>query len=277
MPIFGLNLFKQVPSTFAPTDRIAVTPEYTVGPGDQLLVRGWGQIDLNVSPVVDRAGAVYIPQVGQLNVAGLRFAQVQDYLKAAIGKVYRNFDLSVNMGQLRSMQVFVMGHARRPGAYTISSLSTLVNAIFVSGGPDSHGSMRRIRLTRLDKVVQEFDLYDLLLSGDKSRDVRLLAGDVIYIPPVGPQVAVAGSVNTPAIYEVKDGSSLASALELAGGLTPVAAKRKAVIERIENSSRHVVEVSLERSRLSCGEATERRRGHHPGDRSTVREHGHATR
>ena len=119
LPIFGHDLFRQPPSTFAPADRVPVTPEYTVGPGDQLLIRGWGQIDLNVTPVVDRSGGVYIPQVGQLNVAGLRFAQVQDYLKTAIGKVFRNFDLSVNMGQLRSIQVYVVGHARRPGAYTI--------------------------------------------------------------------------------------------------------------------------------------------------------------
>ncbi len=115
LPVFGQNLFERVPSTFAPADRVPVTPEYVVGPGDQLLVRGWGQIDLNVSPVVDRSGSVYVPQVGNLNVAGLRFAQVQDYLKAAIGRVYHNFDLSVNMGQLRSIQVFVVGHARRPG------------------------------------------------------------------------------------------------------------------------------------------------------------------
>jgi protein involved in polysaccharide export with SLBB domain len=245
LPLFGRDLFRKAPTTFAPADRVPVTPEYTLGPGDQLLVRGWGQIDLNVSPVVDRSGAVYIPQVGELNVAGLRFAQVQDYVKSAVGRVYRNFDLSVNLGQLRSIQVFVVGHARQPGAYTISSLSTLVNAIFASGGPDSRGSMRRIRLTRLDRPAIEFDLYDLLLAGDKSTDVRLLPGDVIHIPPVGPQVAVTGSVNTPAIYELKKGTTLADALEIAGGLTPVASRRTALIERIDNSSRRVLEVPLE--------------------------------
>ncbi len=250
LPLFGRDLFQKVPTTFAPADRVPVTPEYTLGPGDQLLVRGWGQIDLNVSPVVDRSGAVYIPQVGELNVAGLRFAQVQDYVKSAVGRIYRNFDLSVNLGQLRSIQVFVVGHARQPGAYTISSLSTLVNAIFASGGPDSRGSMRRIRLTRLDRPALEFDLYDLLLAGDKSMDVRLLPGDVIYIPPVGPQVAVTGSVNTPAIYELKKGGTLADALEIAGGLTPVASRRTALIERIENSSRRVLEVPLDKDEPS---------------------------
>ncbi|MGA2721210.1 MAG: SLBB domain-containing protein [Bryobacteraceae bacterium] len=244
LPIFGAELFREVPSTFAPADRVPVTPDYVVGPGDQLLIRAWGQIDLNVSPVVDRAGSIYIPQIGSETVAGLQFAQIQDFLKTAIGRIYRNFDLSVNMGQLRSIQVFVLGQARRPGAYTVSSLSTLVNAIFASGGPNTHGSMRRIRLMRQDQAVCEFDLYDLLQRGDKSKDQRLLSGDVIYIPPVGPQVAMAGSVNTPAIYELKESGTLEEGLQLAGGLTPVAAKRKAIIERIEDSTRRVVEASL---------------------------------
>ncbi|HEY1203926.1 MAG: polysaccharide biosynthesis/export family protein [Bryobacteraceae bacterium] len=254
LPIFGQSLFQDVPSTFAPADRVPVTPDYALGPGDRLMIRAWGQIDLSVSPVVDRSGAIYVPQVGELNVAGLKFGQIHDYLKTAIGRVFHNFDLSVNMGQLRSIQVLVVGHARRPGAYTISALSTLVNAVFASGGPDSRGSMRSIRLTRLDKVVTEFDLYDLLLDGDKSKDVHLLSGDVIYIPPVGPQVAVTGSVNTPAIYELKPGSTLAHALELAGGLTPVAARREATIERIDDSSRRVMQVPLDSAtRLQNGD------------------------
>ncbi len=244
LPVFGTELFREVPSTFAPADRVPVTPDYVIGPGDQLVIRAWGQIDLSVSPVVDRAGAIYIPQVGAEVVAGLQFAQVRDFLKTAIGRIYRNFDLSVNMGQLRSIQVFVLGQARRPGVYTVSSLSTLVNAIFSSGGPNSHGSMRRIALMRQDRAVCEFDLYDLLQRGDKSKDERLLSGDVIYIPPVGPQVAIAGSVNVPAVYELKDGETLEEGLQLSGGLTPVAAKRSAMVERIEDSARRVVEVPL---------------------------------
>jgi protein involved in polysaccharide export with SLBB domain len=153
LPTFGADLFQDVPSTFAPVDRIPVTPDYLVGPGDQLVIRGWGQIDLRVSPVVDRTGAIYIPQIGELNVTKLRFSQLQEYLKSAIGRVYRNFDLSVGMGQLRSVQVFVMGHARRPGAYTVSSLSTLVNAVFASGGLDFGGSMREIRLRPSTRIT----------------------------------------------------------------------------------------------------------------------------
>ena len=244
LPVFGAELFREVPSTFAPADRFPVTPDYVVGPGDQLLIRAWGQIDLSVSPIVDRTGAIYIPQVGSEVVAGLQFAQVRDFLRTAIGRIYRNFDLSVNMGQLRSIQVFVLGQARSPGVYTVSSLSTLVNAVFASGGPNAHGSMRRISLMRQDRAVCEFDLYDLLQRGDKSKDQRLLSGDVIYIPPVGGQVAMTGSVNAPAIYELKEGVTIEEGLQLAGGLTPVAAKRTAIVERIEDSTRRVVEVPL---------------------------------
>src|ERR1700761_5106580 len=120
-----------------------------------------------------------------------------------MSRVFRNFDLNVGMGQLRSIQVFIVGQAQRPGNYTISSLSTLVNALFATGGPTPQGSMRHIELKRAGKIVADYDLYDLLLRGDKSGDVQLLPGDVIYIPPVGPQVAVAGNVNVPAIYELR--------------------------------------------------------------------------
>jgi polysaccharide export outer membrane protein len=245
LPVFGQKLFDQAPTTFAPADRIPVTPEYTLGPGDQLMVRAWGAIDLSVSPVVDRSGAIYIPRIGEIQVAGIRFVQAQDYLRNAIGRIYRNFDLSVSMGQLRSMQVLITGQARRPGAYTISALSTLVNAVFASGGPNSHGSMRNIRLMRGGRQAGEFDLYDLLLSGDTSCDQRLLPGDVIYIPPVGPQVALTGSVNAPGIYELKGKTALHDAIALAGGLTPIAARRQAMIQRVGDSGARVVEASLE--------------------------------
>ena len=211
LPIFGASLFERVPSTFAPLDRIPVTADYVVGPGDQILLRVWGQVNLDLELTVDRAGAIFVPQAGNINVAGLQFQQLPGYLRSQLERVFRNFDLNVNMGQLRSIQIFVMGQARRPGSYTVSSLSTLVNALFASGGPSSQGSMRRIQLKRGAEVVTEFDLYDLLLNGDKSKDVRLLPGDVVYIPPSGPRVAVAGSVRTPAIYELKSENKVAGA------------------------------------------------------------------
>jgi len=248
LPIYGAKLFRVPPSTFAPLDMVPVTPDYVVGPGDELLIQVWGQVTLNSRFMVDRAGNIYIPHVGTMRVAGLPFGQIQDYLKGQMAKVFRNFDLNVNMGQLRSIQVFVVGQARRPGNYTVSSLSTLVNALFATGGPTPQGSMRHIELKRGGKVVIDFDLYDLLQRGDKSADLQLLPGDVIYIPPVGPQVAVTGSVNTPGIYELKSAanSTVGDAILLAAGLTNVAAEEKARLERVdEGRMRSMVNVSLD--------------------------------
>src|SRR5258708_17710914 len=235
LPIYGARLFRNLPSTFAPLNMVPVTPDCVIGPGDELLIQAWGQVTLNGRFTVDRAGGLYIPQVGTVHVAGLRFAQIQDYLKAQMGRVFRNFDLNVNMGQLRSIQVFVVGQARRPGSYTISSLSTLTNALFATGGPTPHGSMRPIQLKRSANVIVDFDLYDLLERGDKSKDLQLFPGDVSYIPPVGPQVAVAGSVNAPAIYELKsaDSTTVAEVLELAAGMTNVASEQTVRLEQVD--------------------------------------------
>jgi protein involved in polysaccharide export with SLBB domain len=248
LPIYGAKLFRNPPSTFAPLNLVPVTPDYVIGPGDELLIQAWGQVTLNGRFTVDRAGGLYIPQVGTLHVAGLKFAQIQDYLKAQMGRVFRNFDLNVNMGQLRSIQVFVVGQARRPGSYTISSLSTLTNALFATGGPTPQGSMRHIQLKRSGTVIVDFDLYDLLEHGDKSKDVQLLPGDVIYIPPVGPQVAVAGSVNGPAIYELKSmgSTTVGELLELAAGMTNVASEQTARLERVdERRMRSMTQISLD--------------------------------
>jgi polysaccharide biosynthesis/export protein len=246
LPLYGHNLFERVPTTFAPVDRIPVTDDYQIGPGDEILIRAWGQIDLNGKLVVDRGGEVFLPKVGTLSVAGLKYQQLPEYFRTAIGRVFRNFDLTVSLGQLRSIQVFVVGQARRPGSYTVSSLCTLVNALFASGGPSGAGSMRHIQLKRDNRVVTEFDFYDLLLRGDKSKDARLLPGDVIYIPPAGPSIAIAGSVNVPAIYELREGTSLRSAIEMAGGLATTADGQKAVVERIENhDTRRVEEFPLD--------------------------------
>jgi protein involved in polysaccharide export with SLBB domain len=250
LPIYGAKLFRNPPSTFAPLNMVPVTPDYVIGPGDELLIQAWGQVTLNGRFIVDRAGSIYIPQVGTMHVAGLKFAQIQDYLKSQMSRLFRNFDLNVNMGQLRSIQVFVVGQARRPGSYTISSLSTLTNGLFATGGPTPQGSMRHIQLKRSGNVIVDFDLYDLLAHGDKSKDVQLLPGDVIYIPPVGPQVAVAGSVNAPAIFELKssDSTTVGEVLELAAGMTSVASEQTVRLERVdEHRMRSMEQISLDAS------------------------------
>ena len=247
LPIFGASMFTgALPSTFAPASDMTVTPDYIIGPGDELRVQVWGQVNLRGSFVVDRTGSVSLPGVGAVHVAGLRFDQVTDYLRSRLARIYRNFDLNVNMGQLRSIQVFVVGQARLPGSYSISSLSTLLNALFVSGGPLPQGSLRDIQLKRDGKTIVHFDLYDLLLHGDKSNDVQLAQGDVLFIPPVGAQVAVVGSVHTPAIYELKGETTLQQVLQLAGGRTSIASSTHAEVQRIDgHTGRSLMEVNLQ--------------------------------
>lgn len=256
VPVYGADLFTDVPDTFAPIQRLPVTPNYVIGPGDELLIRTWGQVTQNLHLTVDRSGSVYIPQVGEFRVAGLQFRQLQSFLKARFDRVYRNYDMNVNLGQLRSIQVFVTGEARKPGSYTISSLSTLLDAVFASGGPGPGGSLRHIQVKRNGSLLTDFDLYDLLLRGDKSKDVGLESGDVVYFPPVGPQVAVVGSVHLPAIYELRGHETVADALALAGGASAVANAASLVIERTDReangrSSRVAVDVAMNETSLAA--------------------------
>src|ERR1700733_2786117 len=248
LPVYGDTLFRQVPSTFAPLREVNVTPDYVLGPGDQLLIRIWGQVNLNAQLTVDLTGSIYLSQVGEIHVAGLPFAQVKEHIRGAVGRIYKSFNLDVEMGQLRSIQVFVVGQARRPGTYTLSSLSTLVTALFATGGPSVQGSLRDIQLRRNGQTITHFDLYDLLLLGDMSKDAPLLSGDVIFIPPVGPQVGIAGSVRVPAIYELKGATSVEQGLQFAGGLTSTASLFRASLERMdENNTRAVLNVPLQGS------------------------------
>ncbi len=246
LPLFGRTLFVQSPSTFAPTDRTQVPGDYILGPDDELQIRMWGQINADLRVVVDRSGQIYIPRVGQISVAGVHYSDLDQYLKNEILKVFHNFSLTVSIGRIRSIQIFVMGQALYPGTYTISSLSTLVNAVFASGGPTPQGSLRDVQVQRDGKTIAHLDFYDLLVKGDKSKDVRLQSGDVLYYPAVGPLVAIAGSVNTPAIYEFKPGSTLSDIIEIAGGLTTVADSNKITVERIgDHQMRTVLEFPLD--------------------------------
>jgi protein involved in polysaccharide export with SLBB domain len=246
LPVYGRRLFDEVPTTFAPVERVPVPADYVLGPGDELLIRAWGKIDLDSRVTVDRNGQVYLPRVGTLNVAGLRYEQVEGYLHAAVSALFKDFELNVALGQLRSIQIFVLGSARQPGAYTVGSLSTLVDALFASGGPSATGSMRHIQLRRGNRLMAEFDIYDLVQKGDKSHDVPLLPGDVIYIPPIGAQIAISGNVNEPGIYELKAETTVAAALDGAGGLTSLAGAERVLLERIDHhSTRRVEEFPLD--------------------------------
>lgn len=246
LPIYGASLFNRVPSTFAPLDLAPVPPNFVVGPGDELRIRVWGQVNFQSNVRVDRSGEIFLPQIGLVHVEGMRFSELDQHLRSAIGRVYHNFDLTVDAGQIRAIQIYVSGEARRPGVYTVSSLSSLVDALFASGGPSVQGSMRHIQLRRGAAVVTEFDLYRLLVRGDKSTDATLQSGDVIFIPPVGPQAAVTGSVRNPAIYELLSNESLGDVINNAGGVSSVAAESRVSIERTgDHRDRHAMEVSFD--------------------------------
>lgn len=251
LPIFGANLF-QSPQTFAPITNVSPPGNYVLGPGDQIQLKVWGVADFSVNLTVDRNGQVMVPRVGVLTVAGLRVEQLEPVMRTHVGRVFTNFELATAVSQLRSIQVYVVGHAQRPGTYTLSSLSTLVNALFASGGPSVLGSMRAIELRRNNQTITTLDLYEFIARGDQSSDVVLQPGDVIVIPPVGPQVAVHGAVDQPAIYELRDGETVGQILALGGGVSVLATTQVAVLERIEpqrSPARRVQHLSLDESGL----------------------------
>jgi protein involved in polysaccharide export with SLBB domain len=254
LPLFGSRLFEsQASQTFTPAQDVPVPPDYPLGQGDELIVRGWGAIDIDVRGTIDRNGALTIPKVGPVQLAGVRAGQAEGLIRAAIGRVYKDFELSVTFGQLRTITVYVVGQAKRPGTYNLSSLSTLVTALFASGGPNFNGSLRRVQLRRASQTVTEIDLYTFIATGDKSKDMRLLDGDVIVVPPATGYVALAGKVITPAIYELKgEAESIESLLALAGGLPVIADPRRAFLERLtpdQAQPRTVEEFALDASGL----------------------------
>lgn len=239
LPIFGSDFFVNTPSTFAPVTNAPVSSEYVLGPGDELLIRGWGTIDIDYRAVVNRNGAINIPTIGMISLAGLQAGDAEKAVRNAIGRLYKGVNVSVTFGQLRSITVYVVGQARRPGTYTVSSLSTLVTALFASGGPNANGSMRHVQVKRGGKVAAELDLYSFIAKGDKSADIKLQDGDTIFIPPSGGSVALVGKVNTPSIFELKSGNdTIESMLDIAGGLPVVADPRRAFLERIDPNRNH---------------------------------------
>jgi protein involved in polysaccharide export with SLBB domain len=246
LQFFGRNLFTDVPTTFSPFDSAQVNGDYVIGTGDELQIRGWGMVNVDVTATVDRSGAIYIPRVGTVRVAGIKYRDLQGHLKQAIGRIFSNFELTASISQTRAIQIYVVGHALRPGTYTLNSMSTLLNALFTSGGPDSTGSMRAIQLKRGGETVASFDLYDMLIKGDKSGDATLRDGDVIYIPEVGPLAALTGNVKTPAIFELKGRSSMLDLVSWAGGVDSAAEQKQIIVEKtVDNTYRTLVELVAE--------------------------------
>jgi protein involved in polysaccharide export with SLBB domain len=246
LPLFGYNLFTG--RTFPSLQNVPVPADYVIGPGDEISLKVWGVVESDARLTVDRNGQIAIPRVGVVTVAGLKSSQLEPALKAQVGQYLKNFLLNATMGRLRSMQVFVVGQARKPGAYTVSSLSSLVSVLFESGGPAAGGSMRKVQLKRNGQVISTIDLYKFIAEGDKSADTYLLPGDVVVIPPAGPRVAMIGALGTPAIYELsRPEEPISQVLAYGGGMLSLTTPHKVLIERIESNRVKAPRAVIERA------------------------------
>lgn len=243
---FGYDLFKDSFSTFAPVGDVPVPSEYIVGPGDQLRVQLFGGQNKNLRLTVARDGRISFPEIGPIDVSGRTFESVAADLEARVARQMIGVRASVGMGETRSIRVFVMGEASRPGSYTVSGLAAVSSALYASGGVTPIGSLRDIQLKRQGAVIRRLDLYDLLLRGDTSDDAKLLSGDVIFIPPVSATVAVDGEVKRPAIYEIKGPTSVTDIIQLAGGTTAEADTSRVALVRVnDRRARVVLDVPLD--------------------------------
>ncbi|MDV5061804.1 SLBB domain-containing protein, partial [Vibrio diabolicus] len=228
---FGLDLFAGSPSTFAPISDVPVPANYTVGAGDEIIVQLFGKENETHRLRVNRAGTINFPSLGPVNVAGMHFSDVRDSLTQRVKEQMIGVRSDISLGELRTMQVFVMGDAYKPGAYTVSALTTISQAIYYSGGFGESGALRDIQLKRDGKIIRKLDMYDLLLKGDASNDVRLLPDDVVLIGSVNDTVSIEGEINRPAIYEVKAGETYQQLIQMAGGFTANAHVEQLEIKR----------------------------------------------
>lgn len=260
---FGYDFFDAHAGGFTSLQDVPVGPDYVIGPQDSLAVHIWNVPDQNfnrsyIAPV-ERDGMVVIPQVGAIPVGGQTFSQAERTIHARLSLLLKRFELHVSMARIRTMKVYVVGEVARPGAYELSALATASNAIYAACGPSRSGSLRQVRIMREGKTVGQLDLYEFLLQGDRRQDNRLQAGDVVLVPPLGPVVAISGSVKRPAIYELKPGTRLTELLTLAGGLTPLSDRQRCHLFRQDPAlqERNMIDVDLVRALASQGQEKSR--------------------
>lgn len=231
---YGSDLLLPASRDFAAPAASTIPPDYALNIGDTISIALTGSVEGSVDVEIDRNGQIFLPQVGTITLLGVRYRDLHDRIAQAVGIKYRGYEVTVSIRRLRGVRVYVTGFASHPGAYSVNSLSTLVNAVLQAGGPSAGGSFRSVKLYRNGREVADFDLYELLRKGDRSLDPLLQNEDVLFIPAVGQQVAVIGSVNEEAIYETKPGESLAEVLKLAGGPTNVADASRVVLYRLSD-------------------------------------------
>ena len=246
---FGYSLFASRVSTFAPVANVPVSDYYVIGPGDQLKMLMWGRINNNLNLTVGRDGSVSIPEIGPLQVAGLNFAQTKKLIEDHAGQI-TGVKVDVTMGKLKTIQVYVVGEVQQPGAYTVSALSHVSNALGAAGGITKIGSLRKVELRRGNQLVRVIDLYSLLLAGNEQGDEQLQPGDVIFVPVIGPVVGMIGDVKRPAIYELsRSGEPLDSVVKLGGGISAFGYSQRVQVERVDaHQKRIALDVDLNQLR-----------------------------
>ncbi|WP_024602510.1 SLBB domain-containing protein [Pseudoalteromonas sp. TB41] len=247
---FGYDLFAGEPTTFMPNESAPVPDTYLVGRGDQLLINFYGKESESFEVIVDREGRINIPDLSPVQVAGLTFAEVKELIKVKVEQEVIGVKAFVSLGKLRSIRILVLGEAYKPGSYSVSSLTTVSHALFISGGVSDIASLRNIQVKRGGKLVANFDLYDLLIRGDSSNDIILKPGDVVFIPSVGEQVTVEGLVKRPAIFELKKGETAKQLLKMAGGIKPNAYAKSVIVERFNNQHKEVLSVDFSKKQVN---------------------------
>ncbi|MDN7671371.1 SLBB domain-containing protein [Burkholderia oklahomensis] len=251
LPLFGYNFFSST-TTFRSLDNVPVPDDYVIGPGDEVLLHAWGGVAGDQRLAVDRNGQVSIPGVGVVTVAGARASELDTLLRGGLGRYFTDFNVNATLGRLRSIQVYVVGKAMAPGSYTVPGTSTIINALFASGGPALNGSMRAVALYRSGRQIATLDVYGFLTHGTVKDDVHLLPGDVIVIPPAGPRVALTGALDAPGIYELrKSNETLRELLDDAGGVTALTSVDRVMIERV-NAAEGAAPRSVQDARLDDG-------------------------
>ena len=228
---FGEAIFDREVSTFAPTDDAPVPANYVLGPGDELTVSLFGARNQQFTLSLSRDGTLNFPELGPIRLAGLTFERARQLIQTRVKQQLVGVDAVISMGSLRAINVFMAGEVKAPGAYSVSALTTITQALYASGGPTEIGTLRDIQVKRNGRVVKRFDLYELLALGDASNDMRLQSGDVLFVPLAGREVEIGGAVFRPGTYEVKDGESLKDVLGLSGGLRDEADTGNIILSR----------------------------------------------
>ncbi|MGD9216247.1 MAG: SLBB domain-containing protein, partial [Desulfobacteraceae bacterium] len=229
---FGYDFFQASPMDFGPLIDVPVGEDYVLGPGDGFIIHLWGKVEEEFPVTVSPEGAIMVPHIGSLTVAQLTFKEAKQLLKKKFKEYYPHFSMSLTMDQLRSIQVFVIGEVQRPGTYSISGLSTVIDALYASGGPRKTGTLRNIKVTRNSETIATLDLYSFLIDGRKGTDIRLRSGDTVFVPVIGTVAGIAGNVRRPAIYEMNSATTIGRLFELSGGVMPTGHLQNVVVERV---------------------------------------------